>query len=272
MQSFTDPFPDALDSPNVSLDALSGSWRIYQLRDGHRFSTDDVLTAHYAIEHFPGVPTRILDLGCGIGSIALMLAWTWRSATVVGVEAQAGSAKLAKRSIAYNKEEDRVKVIHSDFRERHHIPAGPYDLITCSPPYLPVGSGTISEHSQKAYCRFELRGGVEDYLATARALLAPQGGISLVFGARWNDRVVEAARNAGLAIRQWQEVFPHTEREPLMTLFWLRPETGDWTVPTPEKPLITRDIDGRRTRAMLDLRLRLGMPLMPWDAASEGSP
>jgi hypothetical protein len=31
--------------PGESLDALSGHFRILQLRRGHRFSTDDVLTA-----------------------------------------------------------------------------------------------------------------------------------------------------------------------------------------------------------------------------------
>ena len=271
MPSFSDPFKNQPDSPSVSLDALSGSWRIYQLREGHRFSTDDVLTAHYAVEHYQGPPERILDLGCGIGSIALMLAWTWRSATVVGVEAQESSAGLARQSVDYNQVGDRVHIVGADFRERHHIPDGPYDLITCSPPYLPLGSGTISEHSQKAYCRFEYRGGVEDYLSTARSMLSPDGRVSLVFGARWTDRVVKAAREAGLTILRWQEVFPHREREPLMTLFWLSQTEGDWSLPAPDTPLITRGMDGRRTGAMLALRLRLGMPVMPWDQAVEQS-
>jgi tRNA1(Val) A37 N6-methylase TrmN6 len=29
----------------LTLDALAGRWRIYQLRNGHRFSADDLLTA-----------------------------------------------------------------------------------------------------------------------------------------------------------------------------------------------------------------------------------
>ena len=36
-----------------TLDAISGHFRIYQLRDGHRFSTDDVLTAWYGTTWAP---------------------------------------------------------------------------------------------------------------------------------------------------------------------------------------------------------------------------
>ena len=46
------PIPPGASSPpevpaDETLDAISGHFRIFQLRDGHRFSTDDVLTAWY---------------------------------------------------------------------------------------------------------------------------------------------------------------------------------------------------------------------------------
>ena len=39
--------------PEETLDALSGHFRIYQLRRGHRFSTDDLLTAWYGTSAAP---------------------------------------------------------------------------------------------------------------------------------------------------------------------------------------------------------------------------
>ena len=50
----------------------------------------------------PPPPRRCLDLGCGIGSVLLMVAWQFPHARVVGVEAQRRSAAMARRSIAYN--------------------------------------------------------------------------------------------------------------------------------------------------------------------------
>src|SRR5207248_3005801 len=61
-------------APNETLDAISGHFRIFQLRDGHRFSTDDVLTAWYGTTWAPS-PARVLDLGAGIGSVGMIAAW-----------------------------------------------------------------------------------------------------------------------------------------------------------------------------------------------------
>ena len=48
----------------VTIDALTGGWRIAQRAQGHRHSADDVLTAHYALRERPRRP-RALDLGDG---------------------------------------------------------------------------------------------------------------------------------------------------------------------------------------------------------------
>jgi hypothetical protein len=83
--------PGALSPPDVppdeTLDAISGHFRIFQLRDGHRFSTDDVLTAWYGTTWAPRA-SSILDLGSGIGSVATIAAWRLPSARVVTIEAQ----------------------------------------------------------------------------------------------------------------------------------------------------------------------------------------
>jgi len=39
--------------PHETLDAISGHFRLFQLRDGHRFSTDDILTAWYGTSWCP---------------------------------------------------------------------------------------------------------------------------------------------------------------------------------------------------------------------------
>ena len=51
-------------------DCLAGDWKIFQLRRGHRYSTDDLLTAWYAVSaclEAGRTPVRVLDLGCGTG-------------------------------------------------------------------------------------------------------------------------------------------------------------------------------------------------------------
>src|SRR5580704_11821462 len=89
-----DTLAEELGGP-VTCDGLTADFVIFQRRRGHRHSTDDLLTAWYAALHVPRVEApRILDLGSGIGSIALALAWRFPGAHVTAVEAQSQSFRL----------------------------------------------------------------------------------------------------------------------------------------------------------------------------------
>ena len=107
------PIPPGLSSgvtvePHETLDAISGHFRLFQLRDGHRFSTDDILTAWYGTSWCPAAQTA-LDLGSGIGTVGMISAWRLPSAKFVTVEAQTDSIALAKKSARYNG--DRKSVV-----------------------------------------------------------------------------------------------------------------------------------------------------------------
>ena len=125
-----------------SLDVISGSYRIFQYERGHRYSTDDVLTAWYGTAHAPRVE-RAADLGSGIGSVALICAWRLPGATFCTVEAQEISIRLARKTIRYNGLESRFTLYHGDLRDPSILAnEAPFDLVTGSPPYFPSGTAT----------------------------------------------------------------------------------------------------------------------------------
>jgi len=64
----TDAVPDGLADDDLTLDALTAGISVFQRRRGHRFSSDDVATAWIALQVCPA-PARVLDLGCGLGSV-----------------------------------------------------------------------------------------------------------------------------------------------------------------------------------------------------------
>src|SRR3954447_20535372 len=84
-----------------TLDALCGHFRIFQLKKGHRYSTDDVLTAWYGTTWCPSA-RRVLDLGSGIGSVGMVAAWRLQGTRFVTVEAQDVSVALARKSARFN--------------------------------------------------------------------------------------------------------------------------------------------------------------------------
>jgi tRNA1(Val) A37 N6-methylase TrmN6 len=251
-------------SPDESLDALSGHFRIYQLRRGHRFSTDDVLTAWYGTTSVP-TAARVLDLGSGIGSVGMIAAWRLQGARVVTIEAQEDSVRLARKSARYNGIEHRYEIRHGDFRDPAMLKEDErFDLVLGSPPYFPPGTGIEGEHPQKVACRFELRGDIADYARVAAAHLEAGGVFACIFPEEQRSRLEKASADAALTIvRRRPVVFRETE-PPLVTLFAMMRAADlpgsarqrTWVEP----PLIVRAADGSVHPEYVVVKLSIGFP------------
>jgi tRNA1Val (adenine37-N6)-methyltransferase len=197
------PRADVDVADGETLDFLCGHTRVFQYERGHRFSVDDVLCAWFATSHAPRVE-RALDLGSGIGSVALSVAWRLPGVTVATIEAQAISLRLARKSIAYNGVDDRVFPYLGDLRDEALLDEvvqrhGPFELVTGSPPYWPVGTALPAAHPQAIPARLEVKGDVGDYARAARRVLAPGGVFACVHQASQHERVLAALRAADLA-------------------------------------------------------------------------
>jgi tRNA1Val (adenine37-N6)-methyltransferase len=249
-----------------TLDYISGHFRIFQLRDGHRFSTDDVLTAWYGTTWCPRAE-RVLDLGSGIGSVAIIAAWRLPGARLVTIEAQNTSVVLAKKSMRFNGLDQRCDVRLGDFRDAGGFaPDEQFDLVLGSPPYFPVGAGVAGDHPQKVACRFELRGDIGDYCRVAAARLAPGGLFACVFPLpdHQHERVLCAAAAARLTIVRERPVILREGAAPLIGLFaMLRSEDlpaafqgRTWTEP----PLTIRGANGDVHPEYSAIKLAFGFP------------
>ena len=189
--------------PGEDLCYLAGDWRIFQRVHGQRWSLDDLVTAWFAATAVGDGPPpgQVLDLGCGIGTVLLLLAWRFPAAHCVGVEAEGVSVDLARRSVTWNGVGARCEVRHGDLRAPSLVPEGPvFDLVTGTPPYLPPGTTTESEQVQRGPAHVEHRGGIEAYCLAAARLLAPGGCFVTCAGGRQVARVRAAGCAAGLAI------------------------------------------------------------------------
>ena len=260
--------PGALASPEVAadetLDAISGHFKLFQLRDGHRFSTDDVLTAWYGTTWAPSA-TRVLDLGSGVGSVGMIAAWRLPGARFVTIEAQEQSVKLARKSAVYNGLDDRYEIRLADLRSPGALAADEqFDLILGSPPYFPPGSGIESEHPQRAASRFEMRGDIGDYVGVAGERLAPGGVFACVFPDGDRARTEQAAAVAALTIVRRRPVVFREGEPPLIALFAmvrqrdLPPHMRDRTWVEP--PLVIRCADGQVHPEYAAVKLAVGFP------------
>ena len=217
---------------------------------------------------------RCLDIGCGVGSVGLYTLGLLghEDATLVGVEAQEISAGLARRSVQRNGLEDRVTILQGDLRDPEVLPAGStFELITGSPPYLPLGNGVVSPHPQRAACRFELRGSCIDYCLAARRWLAPGGRFVFVMLAG-DPRIEEGPRAAGLHVIERTDIVFREGAKPLIAVMvtGLPDDVGD--IERVTRRLVIRDSQGRLSPEYAALREQLGFDPDPVGRATGPSP
>jgi tRNA1(Val) A37 N6-methylase TrmN6 len=248
--------------PGETLDFICGHYRIFQYAKGHRYSTDDVLTAWYGTTHAPRV-ARAADLGSGIGSVALISAWRLPGAVFCTVEAQDVSIRLARKTVAYNGLTPRFTLYEGDLRDEHVLAEeAPFDLVTGSPPYFPPGTATAAEHAQAVPARIEVRGSVAGYAQTAARILAPGGLFAFVFPTLQTDRALQAVTDAGLKLIRRRDVVFKEGQTPLITLFAASraadvPPTYDAFV---EPVLTIRRADGGVDAEYSAIRMSFGFP------------
>lgn len=237
-------------------DALTRDFRVYQRAKGHRFSSDDLATAFIAWHARPSAK-RVLDLGCGLGSVLLHLAWKMPDADFVGIEAQAMSFELLRRNVARAGVARRVAIHHGDLREEVAIEklGRDFDLVTGTPPYFPPGAASDAMDEQRAYARIEYRGGVEAYVETAGRVVADDGIIVMCGAALANARVEGAATTAKLVVRARCDVIPREREPPLFSVWTLSRVSSALTVSS----MTLRDAAGERTADARALRAFSGL-------------
>ncbi|NUP11458.1 MAG: methyltransferase domain-containing protein [Polyangiaceae bacterium] len=257
--------PHLAPNEDEDLSFLSGDFRIFQKKRGHRWSLDDHLTALYAIRagRSSNQVVRTADIGCGIGSVLMIVAWAFPNATCTGIEAQDVSIAMARRSVEYNGIDDRVRLVHGDLRDEiHRLDAGTFDLVTGTPPYIPIGSGLVSDRTQREPCYFETRGGLEDYCSAASHLLRDGGRFVVCAGVHPADRGDRAASAAKMFVERRIDVVPRDGKPVLFRVFVMKKLIDGPPPPEEFECFVVRDERGELTDDMKEAKRELGMPEM----------
>lgn len=165
-----------------SLDDLGISGlKVIQSLTGLRYSLDALLLAQWAA---PQSTDRILDLGCGNGAIAFLLAHRHPHVRIVGLEVQPALADRAWRGTRFNGLQSRIKIMEGDLRQiRGLLPAASFDMVLSNPPYRELGRGRLSPDPEIRQAKHELTTTLQEAIAAIRYLLAPKGRACLIYHA-----------------------------------------------------------------------------------------
>ncbi|HVO04634.1 MAG TPA: methyltransferase domain-containing protein [Candidatus Cybelea sp.] len=177
---------------------LGGRVILRQPTEGYRVAVDAVLLAA-AVDAQNGM--RLLDLGCGVGSVSLCLAARLPQVEVTGLDREPTFIAFARENAALNAMSDRVTFIEGDVLNLPPTLSERFDQVALNPPYLKAGSATVSAHPLKAAATAEGDAKLADWVACARQALKPGARLTLIHRAdRLADVLAALARGFG-AIR-----------------------------------------------------------------------
>ncbi len=163
---------------------LGGALHLLQPRAGARAGTDAVMLAA-SVAHPPEGGTRMLEAGCGVGTVALCLAWRLREAHVTGVEIDSDFCELARRNTQRNALAARVAVVEGDVTgpfaalEACGIKREGYDHVIANPPYLPEGRARPPADAKRG-AHVMAEGGLDAWVRFLAACAAPSGRLWMI--------------------------------------------------------------------------------------------
>lgn len=196
---------------DYTIDSI-GSIRVYQPKEGYRFSIDSLILAHFF--NLKRV-NKILDLGAGTGIIGTIIGRKYPQASITLIEIQPELAACAEKTVKLNGLERKAKVICMDAKEFNETD---FDAIITNPPFRRPGSGKLSPLDRKAIARHEITLTITDIAKISQNILKHKGRLYMI---HLPERLIEIVRimsKHSLEIKRLRFVHSKIDTEARMVL------------------------------------------------------
>lgn len=242
---------DPRTTDGVSRDALfDGAVELLQPEAGYRANVDALLLAAFARAARPC--EHAVDLGAGVGTVALALGYLGAARRVTLIERDPGLVDLARRNLASAGlpgcvvEADLESVVVPD-------DIGAADLVISNPPFFPQDSGRARRHARERAAR---SGPIEPFLRAGRALLRDsKSRFCVAYPARSLAELLESSSAVHLVAKKLRLVHALLERPARLALLELRaarpgglvvePPLIEWTSPGVRSAELAALVSGR---------------------------
>lgn len=230
-------------------DLQRNQYKIIQNEKKFCFGMDAVLLSGFAKVKKDEVA---LDLGTGTGIIPLLLEAKYEGKHYTGLEIQEESADMARRSVALNHLEEKIKIVTGDIKEASLVFGnGTFDVVTCNPPYMTGNHGLVNKDMPKTIARHEILCTLEDVVREASKVLKPSGRFYLVHRPFRLAEIMTTLIKYKLEPKRLMMVHPYIDKEPNMVL--IECSKGGKSRISIEPPLIVYKEQGVYTDAIYDI-------------------
>lgn len=230
-----------------SIENLPNGLDLIQDDDFFKLGQDSTLLSSFAK---PRRFTNVLDLGCGVGTLALLC---WRDdLKITGLELQAGAIEIFNKSIEHNNLQN-VKAIQGDLKYiRNYFSHGSMDYVICNPPYFKSGSGRVKALDAHALARMDGEATIEDVAVATSYVLKSGGKCAMVFRPERLITLITALERVRLTPKRLRFVHQTSEKAPSAVLIECR-KGGSSDGLVVEPPLIVNNEDGTFTDEYLKI-------------------
>lgn len=242
---------DVILKENERIDDLEyKGLKIIQNAEGFCFGIDAVLLSDFAKEIRNN--SEVLDLGCGTGILSILLSAKTNLKKIYGIEIQEEVAKMAKRSVALNKLENKIEIINKNIKELEEIfEKNSFDSIVTNPPYKKIETGKTNEKQNKFISRHEVTANLEDFIRVSFNLLKDKGTLYMVHRPERLAEIIYTLKKYKLEPKKIRFVHSNYEQEPKLVLIKAVKNAKEFL--KVEKPLFVYNKNGEYTDEILEI-------------------
>lgn len=189
---------------------------VIQKKAAFRFGVDAVLLANYA-KVKRGM--RVVDLCTGTGIVPFIIAGKTQASHITGVEIQGEMVEMSRRSLAYNRLEDKIEFIQGDIKDLQLLGSiGKADVVTVNPPYKLQNSGIINQNMKDAIARHEICCRLRDVIIACRKVLKDNGRMYMIHRPERLADILCLMREYKLEPKTIKLIHPSADKAPNMVL------------------------------------------------------
>ncbi|MCS7163607.1 MAG: tRNA1(Val) (adenine(37)-N6)-methyltransferase [Thermodesulfovibrio sp.] len=223
---------------DYTIDSI-GSIKIFQPKEGYRFSIDALILAHFF--NLKRVQ-KVLDIGAGTGIIGTILAKRYPEANITMIEIQPKLAACAKETVRINSLEKNIRVLCMDARIFNE---SDFDAVVTNPPFRRPGSGKMSPFDNRAIARHEINLTVNDIAQISQRVLKHKGRLYMIHLPERLIEIVRVMSKNNLEIKRLR--FVHSKLNTEAKIVLIEAVKGGKVSLKVEFPLIIYDDKGRYT-------------------------